>query len=122
MTKYYAKLSLVVLLGTLALGLSSQAVARLAVEWMPSDGLDCPSACKKTVIKHTVPTGIDNKGQLSFHICLAFGDDRWGGGSRVGFNRNGESSCITVVDSKMYHSKGYYCQCTNNPRPRIPNG
>ena len=124
MTKYYARLSLVILLGTLGLGLSFQAQALdgLIVDWVSAPkGLDCPSTCKKTLL-HAFPTGIDSTGKISFYTCLAFGNDKWGHGSRVGFNRNGESSCITVVDSKMYHSKGYYCQCTNNPRPRIPNG
>ena len=123
MTKYYAKLYLVVLLGTLALGLSSVVKAELFVQWTSaSDKLDCPSTCGKTGLTHTVPTGLDRTGKLSFHICLTFGRDSWGAGSRVGFNRNGESSCTTIIDNKTYHSTGYYCQCSNNPRPRIPNG
>jgi len=114
------KLAVVVLFGSLTLGFSSVARADLYMQWVRPNKTDCPSVCGKTGLKYPVPTGIDEKGKLSFHICLAFGDDKWGRGTRVGFNRNGELSCITVVDNKMYSSKEYYCQCSNDPRPRIP--
>jgi hypothetical protein len=123
MKKSYARLSLVVFLGALALGLSSVAKAELYVQWVSAHKkLDCPATCGETGLKYTVPTGINRKGKPSFHICLAFGDDKLGHGSRVGFNLNGEASCTTVVDNKIYQSKGYYCQCSNNPRPHIPRG
>jgi len=117
------RLSLVVLLGTLSLGLSSQAIAMrgLIVNWTSAPKkLDCPSTCGKTLLKHAVPTGLDRTGKPSFNICLAFGKDSWGSEGRVGFNLNGESSCITVIDKKMHSSSRYYCQCSNDPRPRIP--
>ncbi len=120
MKKSNARLSLVVLLGTLFLGLSSVAKAELYIKWMRAGKVDCPTTCEKTGLKYPISTGLDNKRKLSFYICLAFGKDKLGHGARVGFNLNGESSCTTVVDDKIYKSKRYYCQCTNNPRPNIP--
>jgi hypothetical protein len=115
-----ARLS-VVILGILSLGLSSVARANLHVEWIFAKKLDCPSTCQKTGLKYAVPTGVDIKtGKPSFYICVTYGQDEWGSAEwRVGFNRNGEKSCAIAFDGKEHHGIEYYCQCTNNSRPRI---
>ena len=117
MSKSFAKFFLVIFFGTLSLGFSSVAKADLSVQWLFADKkLDCPSNCKKTGLKYAVPTGIDQMtGKPSFYICVTYKDRGW----QVGFNKNGENSCISVFDDKAHHGTQYYCQCTNNPRPQI---
>lgn len=108
---------LVVLLGTLSLGFSSQTLAKgLFVNWVFAvEKTDCMATCGKTGLKYPTPTGIDRKiGKPSFFIC-ATEKKGW----RAGFNKMGENTCTTVFDDKVHHGSEYFCQCTNNPRPKI---
>jgi hypothetical protein len=126
MSNSYIKLSVVVLLGTLSLGLSSVAKADLFVQWLLADKrmekMDCISTCSQNpVIKFPIPTGIDrNTGKPSFFICVTHKESRRSSEWRAGFNKTGENSCVSAFDNdEVYHGTEYYCQCTNNTRPKI---
>jgi len=116
MTNFYAKLFLPVFVGTLGLGFSAQAQARLAVDWVfAGQKLDCPATCGKTGLKFPIPTGFDHKtGKPSYYICATNKGDQW----RAGYNMNGGTRCVIGIDNEEYHGTEYYCQCTNDPRRR----
>ncbi|MEK8019185.1 MAG: hypothetical protein VSS75_020130 [Candidatus Parabeggiatoa sp.] len=119
-SKSSSKLSLVVLLGTLGLGLSSVAKADLYVNWIVAyDKQDCPSTCGQTrSLKFSMPTGIDhNNGKPSFFICVTRKER--GGEWRTGFNTWEQNTCTTAFGDEVYHGDRYYCLCTNNPRSKI---
>jgi hypothetical protein len=119
MSNSHKKLSLVVLLGALTLGLSSVAKADLKVQWMSGyDKQDCLKTCSKNrVTTYPIPTGIaKNTRKPSFFICTTQKKrEAW----QPGFNLLGESSCTTAFGDEVYHGEQYYCLCTNNTHPKI---
>ncbi len=119
-SKSSSKLSLVVLLGTLGLGLSSVAKADLYVNWVSAHKkLDCPSTCGQTGLKFPIPTGIDRnlpKAKPSFFICIT---QKKGKAWHPGFNTWEQNTCTTAFGDEVYHGDRYYCLCTNNTRPKI---
>jgi hypothetical protein len=113
------KLSLLILLGGLTLGLSSVAKADLSVNWLIAiDKLDCLKTCSENrFIKYPIPTGIDkNTRKPSFFICTT---QKKGEAWQPGVNILGESTCTTAYGDDVYHGEKYFCLCTNNPRPKI---
>ena len=118
MTMRKSSAILVVFLGILSLGFSSQTLAKsLHVNWVfAPEKMDCMAACGKTALKYPTPTGIDRKiGKPSFFVCVTEKRQGW----RAGFNKIGENTCTTVFDDKVHHGSEYYCQCTNNPRQKL---
>ncbi|MEK8020917.1 MAG: hypothetical protein VSS75_028940 [Candidatus Parabeggiatoa sp.] len=71
-SKSYAKLSLVVLLGTLGLGFSS--VAKADMKWFETISKFCPTVCQGTDYKFAVPGGIHSP-HPKIVLCLC---DRYG--------------------------------------------
>jgi len=120
-SKSYAKLSLVVLLGTLGLGFSSVAKSDLYVNWIVAyDKQDCPSTCEQTrILKFPIPTGVDRnlpKAKPSFFICIT---QKEGKAWHPGFNTWEQNTCTTAFGDEVYHGEEYFCLCTNNYRPKI---
>ena len=119
MSNSYIKLSVLVLLGSLSLGLSSVAKADLKVQWLPVSykkaNLDCPSACgKNPVTTYSMFKSLD-KNNKPLSICLTKKGKEW----LVGYNRWKEKTCIVGIGDQGYQGTDHYCLCTNNTRPGI---
>jgi hypothetical protein len=111
MAKSYARLALVVLLGTL--GFSSVANAGMFVNWMSAHKkLDCPLTCKARKM-YVIMSGTDRKDGKPISICTTKKDGK--GEWLVGYNRWKENTCIVGIDGEeAYHGKKYYCLCTTH--------
>jgi hypothetical protein len=114
MSNFSAKLFLVILVGTLGLGLSSIAnAAGYVVGWIPNYETDCPSSCGKTGLKFAIPGGVDTKtGRASFFVCITKVGKEW----RVGYNQWDKNSCAIGIDGKEHQGEKYYCLCSTVPQ------
>ena len=118
----YIKLSLLV--GALALGISSVAKAdSLKVQWLQVSykkaNLDCPSACGKNPVTTYSMFGSIDKNNKPLSICLTKKEKEW----LVGYNRWQEKTCIVGVDDQkpqgIHQGTNFYCLCTNNISPKV---
>jgi len=119
MAKFLVRYSLVVFLATW--GFSSVANATTFITWKAAhEKLDCLRTCKAADVGYPIATSrisIKNSNKYKpISICAAKKSKR----SKVlaGYNIGtgaveAESSCIISVKGKEYHSKKYYCLCTN---------
>jgi len=120
MSKFSVKLSLVILLGSLNLGIAE--VAQAEVKWVESLNGFCPTVCQKTDYKFAVPAGIHTKATKArgteqvFYVCATYFK-----GWSVGFN-------IEFIDSRCYtafhrggssYGEHYLCLCTNQEIPPV---
>jgi len=112
MANFYARLSLVVLLGTLSLGFSPVAKAGVIVNWMSAhQKLDCPMTCK-TRDMYVIMSGTDHKQDKPLSVCTTKRSKR--GEWLVGYNRWKENTCIIGTGDKAYHGERYFCLCTTH--------
>jgi|GEM_PF-1622354 len=113
----YMKLSLVILLGAMTLGLSSVAVAKddfVATNWIAAHKkLDCPTTCRENfALKYVMMGGVDQKERKPLSICATSKIDKRGrrqGEWLVGYNRWKENTCIVGIDGKEYRGEKYFC-------------
>jgi hypothetical protein len=114
MSNFSAKLFLVIFLGTLGLGFSSVTnAAGYNVGWIPNYETDCPSSCKRTMLKFAIPGGVDaNTGMASFFICVTQVGDEW----RTGYNQWDKNSCTIGINGKEHQGEKYYCLCSTVPQ------
>ena len=121
MGNFHKKLSLgVLLVGALALGISSVAKAfDLKVQWLSAHKKqDCPTTCgQNRVTKYAMPIGYDNNlRKATFFICITQKESKaW----HPGFNVWGQNTCTAAFGDEVYHGEQYYCLCTNNTHPNI---
>ncbi len=113
MLNSYLKLSLVVLLGVMTLGLSSIAQAEPTFfNWIPAlKKLDCPMTCKGRKM-YVIMSGTDHKQRKPISVCTT--RDKKRGEWLVGYyNLWKENTCIVGAGDEVYLGKKYRCLCTN---------
>ncbi|MEK8019349.1 MAG: hypothetical protein VSS75_020955 [Candidatus Parabeggiatoa sp.] len=120
-SKSYAKLSLVVLLSTLSLGLSS--VAKADMKWVETIKQYCPTLCQKTDYKFAVPGGINPRATQArgsesvYYVCATLYS-----GWRIGYNIDYQHDrCYTGFRSSEHYGEHYFCLCSNQQIPLITN-
>ncbi|MEK8022030.1 MAG: hypothetical protein VSS75_034570 [Candidatus Parabeggiatoa sp.] len=106
------KLSLVVLLGALTLGISSVANANTMINWIyAKNKLDCPMTCRALEM-YVIMGGTDHKDRKPISVCTTKKgrDGEW----LVGYNRWKETTCIVSIGEEVYRGERYYCLCTTH--------
>ncbi|MEK8016643.1 MAG: hypothetical protein VSS75_007215 [Candidatus Parabeggiatoa sp.] len=132
-SKSYAKLSLVVLLGTLGLGLSS--VAKADMKWFETARYSCPTVCQKNAeykynkenaaYKFAVPSGTHSVTGKTFYICATnYAGTGWRGGYNIEWKGMSDScfaQWIRMNSGKNSYGEHYFCLCTDQEIPPITN-
>jgi len=117
-----ARLSWVVLLGTISLSLSS--VAKADVMWIKAERQACPTVCQQTIFKFAVPAGINPRATKArgteqvYYVCAT---DIGLAGWRVGFNIEyyPPGRCYTGFRKSEHYGESYYCLCSDKPMKPI---
>jgi hypothetical protein len=119
MSKFSVKLSLVILLGSLNLGLAK--VAQADVKWVESLRGFCPTVCQKTDYKFAMPGGINpkatkaRKSESVYYVCAAHYS-----GWRIGYNINYQHDrCYTGFRGNENYGEVYLCLCTDKEMPPV---
>jgi hypothetical protein len=125
----YMKLSLVVLLGALTLGLSS--VAQADNKWFETVRGYCPDVCQKNAKygreenqKYTfaVPAGVHDKGKIHYICAVNYAGTGWRGGHNIDWGVV-KGFCYAQwhkKDSgKNSYREHYLCLCTDQEMPPL---
>jgi len=121
MSKFSAKLSLVILLGSLNLGVAE--VAQADMKWVESLSEFCPTVCQKTDYKFAVPGGINPRatkarGSESVYYVCATRYSGW----RIGYNIDYQHDrCYTGFRQAEIYGEHYRCLCTDKEMPPMKN-
>jgi hypothetical protein len=119
MSKFSVKLSLVILLGSVNLGLSS--VAQADMKWFETINGFCPTVCQGTDYKFAVPSGIHPQTGKTFYVCsVQYARTGW----RVGYNIEWRKDVcyaqwIRKDSGKNSYSEHYFCLCADTEIPLI---
>jgi len=107
------KLAVVILFGTMTLGLSSVANANVKINWLSAHKkLDCPMTCRANpVLPYPMFAGIDKN---SKPISLCTTKDNKSGEWLLGYNRWEQKTCTVAIGDKVLHNERYFCLCHNN--------
>ena len=127
MLNSYAKLSFLVLFGSLTLGFSSAAKADL--KWIETiNGIRfCPDVCQHYTknYKIAVPSGIHPKTGKTFYICAVnygLADTGWRTGYNIAWRKNVCFAQWHKIDSgKNSYDEHFFCLCSNQQFPLITN-
>ena len=122
MSKFSVKLSLVILLGSLNLGLAE--VAKADMKWVETINQYCPTVCQQTDYKFAVPGGINPRatkarGSESVYYVCATDFSGWRIGYNIDYQRDRCYAEWHRLGGGNSFGEHYLCLCTNQEIPPV---